>query len=255
MLSEEEKKRYYRQFIAGIFGLEEQMKLKRAKILVIGAGGLGCPALTYLTSAGVGNIGIADDDKVSLSNLTRQILYTVEDTGKYKASAAKSRLQKINPECNITPYIQKLTKNNAPEIISGYNVVIDGTDNIQTRYLLDDTCAILKKPLVYGAIFKFEGQVSVFNYQGGPAYRNLFPETDLLTNMPSCNETGVLGVLPGILGIYQATEAIKIITGIGNVLSGKLLTFNLLNNHTEYFDIPANKTTLVNKQSCFVQAS
>lgn len=241
MLLEEEKKRYCRQFITGTFGLDGQLKLKQAKILVIGAGGLGCPALTYLTSTGIGTIGIIDDDRIALSNLPRQILYTGEDVGKHKASVAKERLQHINPHCTIKSYIEKLTKNNALEIVSGYDVVIDGTDNSETRYLIDDTCYLLKRPFVYGAIFKFEGQVSVFNYKDGPTYKSLFPESKLVGGIPSCNETGVLGVLPGILGIYQATEAIKIITGIGQVLSGRLLTFNLLDNSTKYFDIMSDR--------------
>lgn len=244
MLSAEEKKRYIRQFIPGTFGPAEQFKLKEAKVLVIGAGGLGCPALLYLAAAGTGTIGIVDDDKVSLSNLPRQILYTAEDIGKYKVQQAKDRLQSTNSECNINIYNERLTTGNVMDLVSAYGVVIDGSDNMETRYILDDACTILKKPLVYGAISRFEGQVSVFNYNDGPSYRNLFPEPKISEHIPSCNEAGVLGVLPGIIGIYQATEAIKIVTDIGEVLSGKLLIFNLLKNQAEYFNFTGNLTHL-----------
>lgn len=241
MLTDSEKERYSRQLILQGFGADAQQKLKQSSILVIGTGGLGCPALTYLASAGIGTIGIADDDKVALSNLPRQILYTTDDVGEYKVIASKQRLTAMNPHCNITIYKERVTRDNVLQMMKAYDVVVDGSDNFQTRYLLNDACVMLKKPLVYGAISGFEGQVSVFNYNNGPTYRCLFPEPPAPGDMPSCNEAGVVGVLPGIIGTMQATEAIKILTGIGTVLSGKLLTIDLLKNQTNYFDVAVNE--------------
>jgi len=240
MLNPEEKERYSRQLILDGFGAEAQEKLKQAKVLVVGAGGLGCPAITYLVSAGVGTAGIIDDDKVALSNLHRQVLYSANDVGEYKVVAAKKRLNAMNPNCNIVTYKERLTRDNVLQLVKEYDVVVDGSDNFQTRYLLNDACVILNKPLVYGAIYGFEGQVSVYNYKGGPTYRCLFPEPPAPEDMPSCNEAGVVGVLPGIVGTWQALEAVKVITGVGSPLSGKLLTLDLLNNQTNYFDVTVN---------------
>jgi len=236
MLSKEEIERYSRHLILEGFGEEAQLKLKNAKVLVIGAGGLGCPALLYLTAAGVGSIGIIDDDIVSESNLQRQVLYSTEDIGEAKVLVAEKKLSAQNPLISIEPYLGRLTKEGALTIIEGYDLVIDGSDNFATRYLVNDACVIFKKPFVYGAIHKFEGQVSVFNYKNGPTYRCLFPEQPDAGEAPACGEVGVLGVLPGSIGIWQATEAIKIITGIGEPLSGKLLTLNLLSNSISTFE-------------------
>jgi adenylyltransferase/sulfurtransferase len=229
-LTEQEKNRYSRHLLLEKVGMDGQIKLKEAKVLVIGAGGLGCPILQYLTAAGVGNIGIIDFDTVDESNLQRQILYTVNDLGKNKALAAKERLFQLNPYVNFQVYQEKLSTNNALEIFSKYSIIVDGTDNFSTRYLVNDACVIMDKPLVYGAIYKFEGQVSVFNYQGGPTYRCLFPEPPLPGSVPSCSDIGVIGVLPGIIGTQQANEVLKLILDIGDTLSGKLVTYNSLNN-------------------------
>lgn len=236
MFSESEKDRYSRHFILDGFGEQAQGKLKSAKVLVIGAGGLGCPALQYLVAAGVGTIGIADGDVVSLSNLQRQVLYGVDDIGKNKAEVAKSHLSQLNPEIEIHTIPEYLGIDNILSIIEFYDVVIDGSDNFATRYLVNDACVIAGRPLVYGAVFKFTGQLSVFNFNGGPTYRCLFPEAPETGEMPGCGEIGVLGVLPGIIGTYQASEAIKIITGVGEVLSGKMMTIDLLENNTSYFE-------------------
>jgi adenylyltransferase/sulfurtransferase len=242
MLSKNEKERYNRHLILPGFGDEAQNKLKNSKVLVVGAGGLGCPALLYLTAAGVGTIGIADNDVVSISNLQRQILFTPEDLDENKAIVAKEKLETQNPHIRIKALPYKLDKNNVLDIVFEYDLVIDGSDNFSTRYLLNDACVILKKPLVYGAIHQFEGQVSVFNYKDGPTYRCLFPEPPSHNEMPACNEAGVIGVLPGIVGTWQATEAVKIIAEIGQVLSGKLLTFDLLTNTTGSFEFVSNET-------------
>ena len=241
MLSKEEKERYSRHLILEGFGEEAQLKLKEAKVLVVGAGGLGCPALQYLTAAGVGSIGIIDDDLVSESNLQRQILYSTEDIGEAKVLVAEKKLKAQNPLIDLSPYNGRLTKENALAIIESYDLVLDGSDNFATRYLVNDACVILNKPFVYGAIHKFEGQVSVFNYKGGPTYRCLFPEQPDAGEARACGEVGVLGVLPGIIGTWQATEAIKIITGIGEPLGGKLLSFDLLKNSISTFEFEADE--------------
>ncbi len=234
-LSIEEKERYSRHIILTGFGEEAQLKLKKARVLVIGAGGLGCPALLYLAAAGVGFIGIADYDVVTLSNLQRQILYTVADIGTHKAIAASKQLSLLNNEIHINTFIEKVSVSNVFSIIEGYDLIIDGSDNFSTRYLLNDACAIKTKPLVYGAIFKYEGQVSVFNLEEGPTYRCLFPSPPNASEILSCNEIGVLGILPGIVGAWQAAEAIKVITGIGQPLKGALMSFDVLNNQANFF--------------------
>ena len=245
MLTKEELVRYSRHYLLPEIGIAGQEKIKRAKILMIGAGGLGCPALVYLTAMGIGEIGIVDFDKVEESNLQRQILYSVEDIGKLKTEAAVSKLSKQNPFVRFNPYSVSIDNQNALELISGYDIIIDGTDNFATRYLVNDACVLMNKPLVYGSIYKFEGQVSVLNYtdgvgKSGPTYRCLFPAPPPSGSVPNCSEIGVLGVLPGIIGTLQATEAIKIITGIGAPLSGKLLLFDALAMNFQMIEIARN---------------
>jgi|TARA_Y100000310_G_scaffold330539_1_gene402387 adenylyltransferase/sulfurtransferase len=240
-LSKEELKRYSRHLSLPEVGTQGQEKLKQSKVLIIGAGGLGCPAAIYLAAAGVGTIGIVDFDKVELSNLQRQILYTEEDIGKPKTSIIKNQLEKLNKNININIYNEKLTSKNALEIIRNYDVIIDGSDNFPTRYLVNDACFFLKKPNVYGSIFRFDGQASVFNYQNGPCYRCLKPVPPSEATIPNCAEAGVIGVLPGIIGTIQATEAIKIILGIGDTLSGKLLVYNALSMNFKKLNLNKNK--------------
>lgn len=241
---ENNNQRYARHYSLNGFGTQGQEKLLAAKVLVIGAGGLGCPVLQYLAAAGVGTIGITDNDTVSLSNLQRQVLFTTQDIDKPKAEAATGRLRALNPEITITPINQCITTANALKIIAQYDVVVDCTDNFAARYLINDACVLLDKPLVFGAIFRYEGQVSVFNIVDAKGtkinYRDLFPTPPNPTEVQDCNEAGVLGVLPGIIGTLQATEVIKIITGIGEALAGKLLTFNLLNYQNFVFEISVN---------------
>jgi molybdopterin/thiamine biosynthesis adenylyltransferase/rhodanese-related sulfurtransferase len=230
--------RYHRQIILKEFGELAQQKLLQAKVLVIGAGGLGCPALQYLAGAGVGVIGIVDSDVVELSNLQRQVLYTTNDIGNSKAETAVKRLAALNPESEFIHFNLRLTNTNALDVIKDFDIVIDGSDNFSTRYLVNDACVILNKPLVYGAVLRFEGQVAVFNMNDTETsiktnYRDLFPEAPEFSL--SCNEAGVLGVVPGIIGTMQAAEAIKIITGIGKPLVNKLLTYNVLNNN--FYDL------------------
>ncbi|MDN3620380.1 molybdopterin-synthase adenylyltransferase MoeB [Polaribacter undariae] len=228
MLTSEEKKQYNRHLILDKIGEEGQLKLKLAKVLVIGAGGLGCPVLQYLTAAGVGTIGIIDDDVVDQSNLQRQILYTIDDIGLSKSKTAAKRLSRLNPFVNFDVYNEKLTQENALSLFNNYDIIVDGSDNFSTRYLVNDASVITNKPLVYGSIFKFEGQVSVFNYQGSGTYRCLYPTPPKPDESPNCSEIGVLGVLPGIIGSLQANETIKIICGIGAVLFNKLLIYDSL---------------------------
>lgn len=234
-MSPEELKRYNRHIILPGFGIEAQEKLKSAKVLVIGAGGLGCPVLQYLAAAGVGTLGIVDFDMVDVSNLQRQVLYTVDDVGRPKAEVAAEKLARLNPFVTLKTHNLKLSTSNVIDVFKEYDLVVDGSDNFPTRYLVNDACVMLKKPLVFGSIFKFEGQVSVFNYQGGPTYRCLFPEPPTPGESPACSEIGVIGVLPGIIGTLQANEVIKVITGTGEVLSGKVLVFNALNMSTLTF--------------------
>lgn len=244
-LSEGETKRYNRHIVLPEIGTHGQQKLKHAKVLVVGAGGLGCPVLMYLTAAGVGNIGIIDFDKVDQSNLQRQILYTTDDVGKYKSLVAKNKLSKQNPYVHFTSYTSAFHFQNALEIVTEYDIIVDGTDNFATRYLLNDVCVKADKPLVAASIFKFEGQLSVYNYKNGPTYRCLFPEPP--TDSLNCSEIGVIGVLPGILGTLQANEVIKIITGIGAVLSGRLLFIDALTLQFRELDFDKNiKDSMVN---------
>ncbi|MFN8267748.1 MAG: molybdopterin-synthase adenylyltransferase MoeB [Chitinophagales bacterium] len=236
-LSPEELERYSRHIRIPEFNREGQEKLKAAKVLVVGAGGLGSPLLLYLAAAGVGTIGIVDFDTVELSNLQRQVLFSVDDVGKAKTAAAKAHLLRLNPYINIITYEEPLSSRNAMQIVKNYDVVADGTDNFPTRYLVNDACVFAGIPNVYASIHRFVGQVAVFNYNNGPNYRDVFPEPPPPGTVPSCAEGGVLGVLPGIIGSMQANEVIKICTGIGEPLSGRLFTFDALHFTTQLFKI------------------
>lgn len=247
----EELARYHRHLIIPEFGLEAQQKLKAAKVLVIGAGGLGSPVLLYLAAAGVGTIGIVDFDLVEDSNLQRQVLFGVDAIGQPKAEAAKQRLQALNPYIRIRVHPVQLTSENALSLIQAYDVVADGTDNFPTRYLVNDACVLLGKPNVYASVLQFEGQVSVFNHRDGagalgPNYRDLYATPPPPGTVPSCAEGGVLGVLPGIIGSLQALEVIKVVTGIGETLTGRLFTFDALTFQTRTFNIRRNPTNPLN---------
>jgi adenylyltransferase/sulfurtransferase len=227
-LSNEEVKRYSRHLIMPEVGVEGQEKLKKGSVLCIGAGGLGSPAALYLAAAGVGTIGIVDFDVVDYSNLQRQVIHGTADVGRSKLASAKDRLLELNPHINIETYETALSSKNALELFKPYDVILDGTDNFPTRYLTNDACVLLGKPNAYGSIFRFEGQASVFATKGGPCYRCLYPEPPPPGLVPSCAEGGVLGVLPGVVGTIQATEAIKLIMGIGEPLIGRFLIYDAL---------------------------
>jgi molybdopterin/thiamine biosynthesis adenylyltransferase/rhodanese-related sulfurtransferase len=241
--------RYQRQIILREFGKAGQQKLLQAKVLVIGAGGLGCPVLQYLVAAGVGTIGIVDDDTVALNNLHRQVLYSVKDIGLGKAERSASVLRGLNPDITIIPFNERLTVENALDIIRSFDIIVDGTDNFSTRYMINDACVLLEKPLVYGAISQFEGQVTVFSPrqqqdgQTGVNYRDLFPQPPREDEVLNCAEAGVLGVLPGIIGTMMASEAIKLITGIGEPLINRLFTFNALNNQVYELELASREGT------------
>ena len=249
--SKAELARYNRHIIIPEFGEEAQLKLKASRVLIIGSGGLGSPALLYLTAAGVGTIGIVDFDVVDDSNLQRQVLFDIREIGKPKVEAAKRRLEALNPYVNIVIHNTHINSGNALEIIRDYDVVADGTDNFPTRYLVNDATLLLDKPNVYGSIFQFEGQVSVFNYvnrngERGPNYRDLYPTPPPPGLVPSCAEGGVLGVLPGIIGSLQALEVIKVVTGVGEPLSGRFYTFDALNFESRTFNIKRREDNPVN---------
>jgi sulfur-carrier protein adenylyltransferase/sulfurtransferase len=227
-LSKEEIQRYSRHLIMPEVGMEGQLKLKRARVLTIGTGGLGAPLGLYLAAAGVGHLGLVDFDVVDSSNLQRQVTFTTADVGKPKSAAAKARLSALNPAIEIVSYETRLTSDNALELFRDYDIIVDGTDNFPTRFLVNDACVLLGKPNVYGSIFRFEGQATVFGYPGGPCYRCLYPEPPPPGLVPSCAEGGVLGVLPGIVGSIQAMETIKLILGTGEPLVGRLLLFDAL---------------------------
>ncbi|WP_337885657.1 molybdopterin-synthase adenylyltransferase MoeB [Fischerella thermalis] len=227
-LTKDDYERYSRHLILPEVGVEGQKRLKAASVLCVGTGGLGSPLLLYLAAAGIGRIGIVDFDVVDTSNLQRQVIHGTSWVGKPKIESAKNRILEINPYCQVDLYETRLSSENALDIIRPYDVVVDGTDNFPTRYLVNDACVLLDKPNVYGSIFRFEGQATVFNYEGGPNYRDLYPEPPPPGMVPSCAEGGVLGILPGIIGVIQATETVKIIMRQGNTLSGRLLLYNAL---------------------------
>ncbi len=227
-LNKQEYERYSRHLILPEVGLDGQKRLKAASVLCVGTGGLGSPLLLYLAAAGVGRIGIVDFDVVDHSNLQRQVIHGTSWVGKPKIESAKNRILEINPFCQVDLYETRVSSENAIAIATPYDIIIDGTDNFPTRYLMNDVSVLLNKPNVYGSIFRFEGQATVFNYEGGPNYRDLYPEPPPPGMVPSCAEGGVLGVLCGVIGSIQATEAIKIILGQGTTLSGRLLLYNAL---------------------------
>ena len=227
-LSSEEVLRYSRHLILPDVGLDGQRRLKAGRILLIGAGGLGSPLALYLAAAGVGTLGLVDFDVVDVSNLQRQVLHGTKDIGRSKLESARDRIHDVNPHVHVESYETRLTSDNALDIIRDYDVVIDGTDNFATRYLTNDACVLLGKPNVYGSIFRFEGQASVFALEDGPCYRCLFPEPPPPGMVPSCAEGGVLGVLPGLVGTIQATEGIKLLLGVGEPLVGRLLLIDAL---------------------------
>ena len=220
--------RYRRHLSLPEFGLEGQQKLLASRVLLIGAGGLGCPAAQYLAAAGVGVLGLVDDDVVSASNLQRQILYSIADVGRPKVDVARARLEALNPDTEVRTLAMRLDSSNALELFADYDVILDGTDNFPTRYLTNDACVLLGKPNVHGSIFRFEGQASVFDATRGPCYRCLYPEPPPPGAVPSCAEGGVLGILPGTIALIQATETLKILTGLGEPLYGRLLHYDAL---------------------------
>jgi adenylyltransferase/sulfurtransferase len=228
-LTQSEFARYSRHIIMPEVGLDGQRKLKAAKVLVIGTGGLGSPLALYLAAAGIGTLGLVDFDVVDLSNLQRQILHGTADVGRSKCQSAATRLRDVNPEVKLDLWEDRFTSKNALEIVAHYDIVVDGTDNFPTRYLVNDACVLQNKPNVYGSIFRFDGQATVFDPRTGPCYRCLYPEPPPPGEVPSCAEGGVLGILPGVIGCIQATEAIKLILGIGEPLIGRLLHYDALN--------------------------
>jgi adenylyltransferase/sulfurtransferase len=236
-LTKDDLDRYQRQLIIPAVGEAGQEKLKQARVLVTGAGGLGSPVLMYLAAAGVGTIGIVDFDIVSISNLQRQVLYVTGNIGRVKADVAAERISLLNPLIRVISYPIRLTVENAPDILAGYDIAIDCSDNFATRYLLSDATHEAGIPMVYGAVFQFMGQVSVLNYKGGPSYRDLFPEEMHLAGDNQTDPPGVIGALPGIIGSIQACEVIKIITGAGDILAGRLLQIDALSLRIEIISI------------------
>lgn len=234
------KTRYSRQIALAEIGESGQLKLQNASVLVIGAGGLGCPVLQNLAAAGVGTIGIVDGDVVDETNLHRQLLYTLKDCGNSKVEVAQKVILELNPDIKVNVFAEFFSTENAAEIVQDYQIIVDCTDTLSVRYLINDVVVVKKIPVVYASIYKFEGQVSVFNYKNGPSYRCLFPEQESLNTVPNCVGSGVLGVLPNTLGTLQATEVLKIILEIGTVLSGKLLIYDALHFQTQIIDFPRN---------------
>lgn len=239
-LSRDELRHYSRHIIIPEIGIEGQRRLKAARVLLIGTGGLGSPAAQYLAAAGVGTIGLVDFDVVDASNLQRQVLYTADDVGRAKLDCAAARLSAMNPHIRVIAHAARLDTGNALDLIGGYDLVVDGTDNFATRYLVNDACVLLGKPNVYASVFRFEGLLSVFNYLGGPCYRCLYPEAPPDGFAPSCAEGGVLGVLPGMLGTMQAAEAIKLITGTGTPMAGRLLRLDAAGMNFREFTVRKN---------------
>jgi sulfur-carrier protein adenylyltransferase/sulfurtransferase len=243
MLTTVEINRYSRQILLPEIGMEGQQKLKASSVLLIGVGGLGSPVLQYLASAGVGKIGIVDFDKVDETNLQRQIIYSTDDIGSKKTEAAKRRIEQANPHIEIAAIDKRLSPENVLEIFTPYDLIVDGSDNFETKYLVNDACIILNKPFVFGSIYRFQGQVTVFNFHNGPTYRCLFSES---SNLESCSTVGVLGVLPGIVGCFMANEAIKTLLNFGDILSGKLLVIDSksLSIQLHYFSLVAENKNI-----------
>ncbi len=240
-----ETTRYNRQIILPEVGTSGQEKLEKAKVLIIGLGGLGSAVLPYLVAAGVGEIGIMDDDIVDISNLQRQVIYKSSSLGKSKVLEAAAMALALNPSIKINAITEKLDATNAISLFNQYDIMVDATDNLNTKYLINDVCCLKNKPFVYGSIYRFEGQVSVFNYQSGPTLRCVFPEESAITS--SCNEAGVLGVSVGIIGMFQANEVLKMILGIGEVLSGKLLIYNTLTNEQQKYEFSKIQTKTIDQ--------
>jgi len=237
-------KRYDRQIVLSEIGISGQQQLTEAKVLIVGVGGLGCAVLQNLVGAGVGCIGIVDGDVVEETNLHRQYVYTLADSGKHKVTVAAAVVKEQNPEVTIVAYPHYLNETNAAEIVSDYQIVVDCTDVIASRYLINDITLVKGIPMVYASLHRFEGQLSVFHYDNGPSYRCLFPETGSLATIPNCHEAGVLGVLPNLLGVMQATEVLKIILGIGEVVTGKLILYNALSNNMQTIDFQKNEVEI-----------
>lgn len=240
LLTPKEERRYNRHFLLPEIGKEGQARLKKTRVLMVGAGGLGCPALQYLAAAGLGTIGIADNDRVSEDNLQRQVLYGEKDLGKMKAIIARDRLQHHNPMVEYRVHNVYLEPRNVLDLLRDYDVMVDATDNYATRYLLNDACIILGKPWVFGAIYKYEGQVSVFNYRNGPSLRCIFPDPPGPHEAPDPSRLGMMGVLPGIIGTIMANEVIKMVTGTGSCLNGNILLMNILNYSIQILSIKRN---------------
>lgn len=236
--------RYVRQVKVPDFGKKGQEKISESNVLVVGAGALGCPVLMYLASAGVGTIGVLDSDEVDITNLHRQVIYTDDDLGSPKAVAASSRLKSMNPNINVKTHLVRLHKDNALDIFSSYDLVIDCTDNFPSKFLVNDACVMLNKPCIIGGVLRFSGQLSVYNYNGGPTFRCFLQEEPDYLEAPSCSEAGVIGMIPGIIGTMQALEALKILAGIGETLSGRLLNFNGLTMAFSEFEISLNEDNL-----------
>lgn len=239
-------KRYERQIVLPEIGVSGQQKLAQAKVLIIGVGGLGCPVVQNLAGAGVGTIGIVDGDLVEETNLHRQFLYSLNDCGRNKVEVAEEVVSKQNPQVKIICYPEYFSKQNCLEITSDYKIIVDCTDSISTRYLINDVAVAKGIPMVYASIHKFQGQLSVFNYQNGPTYRCVFPENESLDTIPNCNDSGVLGVLPNVLGVMQASEVLKIVLEIGAVLSGRMLLYSSLNNSFQFIEIHKNSNIFFN---------
>jgi molybdopterin/thiamine biosynthesis adenylyltransferase len=238
ILSPREIRRYSKQIMMPEIGIEGQKKMKQAKVLVIGAGGLGCPALQYLTAAGIGKIAIAEFDMVDETNLQRQVLYGSDDVGKLKSIIAKNRLEHFNSLVELELFNLRISASNSIEILKNFDVIVDATVKLETRYIINDSCVILDKPMVHGSIYKYEGVISVFNFKGGPTYRCYNPSSkERKFKNPLPAQVGLLGVLPGITGTYMANEVIKIITGTGEILSGKVLLINIFNNTFNTFSV------------------
>lgn len=242
-----ETTRYTRQIILPEVGINGQEKLQQAKVLIIGVGGLGSAILPYLVAAGIGEIGIMDDDSIDVTNLQRQIIYKTNSVGKSKVLEAKKMALALNPSIKINTITEKLDSSNAISLFEQYDIMVDATDNLHTKYLINDACCVAKKPFVYGSIYRFEGQVSVFNYENGPTYRCLFPEEANVTN--SCNEAGVLGISVGMIGMLQANEVLKMVLGIGHLLSGTLLVYNMLHNEQQKFEFSKTQCTAIDQLS------